>query len=445
MSFLLNQRYQINRLLLALLFAAVLALPVHRVLAQDPNTIIVNRTEDFVDAAPGNGLCDADPNDKVLQCTLRAAIMEANALPDAQTILVPSGGYRLTIAGKDENNSRTGDLDITSDLTILGRGLTQPIIDAAGLDRVFHITQNDGTSVQLENLTLRGGDVRNQLNAGGGGIWIESASKVTMQTSAILDNAAHSGGGIAASRYSIVSVIAVRVQNNLATDLGGGISTATGMTIHNSTVSGNQAGVAGGSGAGLGGGLFAGGNAPIVVEQSTIAGNTALKGGGGIAMPFVNAKLSVTNSTLSGNSAPVGAGIKIEESMVLQHVTIAHNNGSGLHVADANATVTLLNSIIANNGQNCTAVGPEVLLVGEQSLSSDNSCPFLMPGANLSNTNPLLGPLQFNHGETQTHALLPGSPAIDGAHAIDCTPVDQRGVLRPQGAGCDIGAVEATP
>jgi hypothetical protein len=53
--------------------------------------------------------------------------------------------------------------------------------------------------------------------------------------------------------------------------------------------------------------------------------------------------------------------------------------------------------------------------------------------------------LQFNHGETQTHALLPGSPAIDGAHAIDCTPVDQRGVLRPQGAGCDIGAVEATP
>jgi hypothetical protein len=68
-----------------------------------------------------------------------------------------------------------------------------------------------------------------------------------------------------------------------------------------------------------------------------------------------------------------------------------------------------------------------------------------MPGANLSNTNPLLGPLQFNHGETQTHALLPGSPAIDGAHAIDCTPVDQRGVLRPQGAGCDIGAVEATP
>lgn len=445
MSYSINQRYWINRALLMLLFTSILALSGRPVLAQDPNIFTVNRTEDYIDDAPGNGLCDADPNDKVLQCTLRAAIMEANALPGPQTIQVPSGGYRLTLAGKDENGSSTGDLDITSDLTILGRGPTQPIIDGGGLDRVFHITVNDGTSVQLENLTLRGGDARNQLNAGGGGLWIESDATVTIQASTITDNAANGGGGIAASRYSIVSLSGVQVQNNLATDLGGGINSTTGMTIRNSTISGNQAGVSGGAGAGLGGGLFAGGNDPIVVEQSLIAGNTALKGGGGIAMPFVNAKLSVTNSTLSGNSAPVGAGIKIEESMVLQHVTIAHNNGSGLHVADANATVTLLNSIIANNSQNCTAVGPEVLLVGERNLSSDNSCPFLMPGANLSNTNPLLGPLQFNHGETQTHALLPGSPAIDGAHAIDCTPVDQRGVLRPQGAGCDIGAFEATP
>jgi hypothetical protein len=56
-----------------------------------------------------------------------------------------------------------------------------------------------------------------------------------------------------------------------------------------------------------------------------------------------------------------------------------------------------------------------------------------------------LGPLADNGGPTLTHALLPGSPAIDAADAALCPATDQRGVARPQGAGCDAGAVEATP
>ncbi len=448
MSYLTNQSYTCNRwlrTLLVVLASALLALPGHSARAQDPNTLVVNRTEDFVDAAPGNGVCDADPQDKVLQCTLRAAIMEANALPGAQTIYVQSGIYQLTILGKNENDSRTGDLDLTSDLTIVGRGETQPVIDAAAIDRVLHMVKTDGTQIHLENLTLRNGDARAGNGGAGGGLLIESDSLVTVNNSVISANFANAGGGIHAGRGAVLTLTSVRVQNNVATDLGGGIATTTGMTMRTSTLSGNQVGQPGVFGAGLGGGFFAGGDQPIMIEQSTIAGNTATKGGGGIGMVAINVKLSLTNSTLSGNSAPVGAGIKVEEPVIFQHVTIAHNNGSGLHVNDANATVTLLNSIIATNSQNCLAVGPAVLLVGDRNLSSDGSCAFLTPTANLSNTNPQLGPLQDNHGATATHALLSGSPAIDGANNAVCTPTDQRGIVRPQGAGCDIGAYEAVP
>jgi hypothetical protein len=61
---------------------------------------------------------------------------------------------------------------------------------------------------------------------------------------------------------------------------------------------------------------------------------------------------------------------------------------------------------------------------------------------NSSPIDPRLGPLVDNGGPTRTHALLLGSPAIDAASTPDCPTTDQRGVLRPQGAACDIGSYE---
>jgi hypothetical protein len=74
-------------------------------------------------------------------------------------------------------------------------------------------------------------------------------------------------------------------------------------------------------------------------------------------------------------------------------------------------------------------------------LDSDGSC-FLTATGDLPKRNPLLGPLAFNGGPTETEALLAGSPAIDAGAADGCPQYDQRGVVRPQGAGCDIGAYE---
>src|SRR5690606_24916998 len=89
-------------------------------------TFTVNSFVDRVDANPGNGSSD----DGVGNSTLRAAIMESNARFGQDTIVLPAGTFKLTLGGVDEDGAATGDLDITDDLTIVGAGAGQTIIDA---------------------------------------------------------------------------------------------------------------------------------------------------------------------------------------------------------------------------------------------------------------------------------------------------------------------------
>ena len=85
---------------------------------------------------PVDGACDAGGG----RCTLRAAVQQANVSADADTIVLPAGTYRLTLRGSEENASATGDLDIASDMTIVGAGPTSTIIDGhKAKDRVFEI------------------------------------------------------------------------------------------------------------------------------------------------------------------------------------------------------------------------------------------------------------------------------------------------------------------
>jgi CSLREA domain-containing protein len=96
--------------------------------------------------ADANGACDAG-------CSLREAILAANATPGADTILLPAGVHRLTIVGACENAGMTGDLDVTYALTITGAGPDQSIVDAAGLsDRVLHVLTG---SVVISGVTIR--------------------------------------------------------------------------------------------------------------------------------------------------------------------------------------------------------------------------------------------------------------------------------------------------
>jgi hypothetical protein len=175
-----------------------------------------------------------------------------------------------------------------------------------------------------------------------------------------------------------------------------------------------------------------GGGAALRVIQSTIAGNL----GDGIFL--ASGTLSLENSTVSGNG---GAGVAASGGgpHALRHATIA-DNAKGLN---QNAPVTLANTILANNDADCEiAPGAPAMTLSGANLDTDDTCT-LVPGFDLPNTDPLLGPLAGNGGPTATHALMFGSPAVD-ISACGFSQ-DQRGISRPQGDHCDIGAFERIP
>ncbi|MDQ3911298.1 MAG: CSLREA domain-containing protein [Actinomycetota bacterium] len=200
-------------------------------------------------------------------------------------------------------------------------------------------------------------------------------------------------------------------------DKGGGIVNDGGtLTVTSSTFSGNNANVGGGI-ANIDGGA-------LMVTNSTFSGNGAVAGGG-IAN---DGTLTVTNSTFSSNGADLGGGIQ--------------------NAFVATATATLSNTILANskgtNPLNCRGK----ITDGGYNISDDSSCAFTDPTSK-NDTNPLLDPngLQYNGGPTPTIALQKGSPALDyipkGQNGCNTTiKTDQRGVKRPQGKACDVGAYE---
>ena len=195
--------------------------------------------------------------------------------------------------------------------------------------------------------------------------------------------------------------------------------------MRNTTVNGNQA-VAKDNGVdpnGDGGGLVLSGSAILI--NSTVSNNAANNEGGGIQV-FARGEITLTHTTLVNNTAPNGAGFNIRE----------YQGETG--------TVRLENTIIANSGLNCNIATVGTFISFGYNLGSDNSCNLTATG-DIINTDPLLGLLQNNGGNTETHAPSRfDSRIIDAIPSEDCPEeTDQRGVSRPQGADCDIGAYES--
>lgn len=217
-------------------------------------------------------------------------------------------------------------------------------------------------------------------------------------------------------------------------------ATISGLTIQNGVSRG-------------GGGILNEESATLAVTDSTLSGNSAFFNGGGIVNGFFGT-VTLTNSTLSGNIAGPGGnsaffgggGIFNAGTMTVTNSTLSGNiagTGGGIYNF---ATLTLASSIVAHslNGGNCD--GNPLISQGDN-LSSDATCVVTDPALNdRNNTDPLLDPdgLQDNGGPTLTLALQPTSPAVDGVlHNVCPRPAtDQRGVRRPVGARCDIGAFE---
>ena len=433
--------------------------------------LTVTSTTDAVDANPGDGVC-ADGSGR---CTLRAAIMEANAFPGVDGVNLPAGMYTLAISGIGEDAAQTGDLDITDHLRITGADRATTIIDGGGEGRVFDI--HLGTTVDIVAVTIRNGNLseisggpseplssctttNGGLDSAGGGVknvatltladssvsnnsaglgmggGITNKGSLTITNSVISGNTASYSGGIHNFSNGTVDITDSTVSGNTVCTLSGGIGNLAIANITNSTIRDNTAGQ---GGAGI---CACGGGGRLTIINSTVSGNNAGGGGGGISNS--SGTLTIVNSTVSGNIAQNGGGIyqssisgfNISNSTVSGNV--ANNVGGG--IANVAGGGTLKNTIIALNLSGGDCSGDPLASLGHN-LDSDGDCNLTDP-ADLSQTDPLLGPLQDNGGPTFTNALLPGSPAIGAGDDASCPDTDQRGVARPQGTACDIGALE---
>ena len=313
----------------------------------------------------------------------------------------------------------------------------------------------------------------NQATPGGTGGGIRNAGSLTLSGSTVADNFGHfSGGGIHGSGVLIAS----RVEGNDA-QRGGGLYGSFDLT--ETIVRDNSAN--------LGAGIEGSG----VIVDSTIADNRARNGGGGIQVG-TDSKISLVRSTVSGNGAistsaltpAEGGGIRnvlgtvelINSTVsgnfldhddpfgfppndplrgggiyngighvVIQNSTIADNTaeeGSAIYFNGPGGSLSLERSIIASDvPDNCEGAGTFTSL--GHNLEDANSCGLFSVG-DLRDTDPRIESLANVGGPTHTHALKDDSPAIS-AGGTDCPPptTDQRGVPRPQGAACDIGAYEA--
>ncbi|TAN35432.1 HYR domain-containing protein [Patescibacteria group bacterium] len=460
-----------------------------------PMNLIVNSAADLVDALPGDGICATATG----VCTLRAAVMEANAMAGADAILFDSSvngtPITLTIAGAGENAAETGDLDVTGSVTITGNGMDNTIIQAcdatanpscSGIDRIFDV--QDGAALNLSGVMLRngrgssepfgrsGGAIRVGLHLpweGGNG----TSSSLILSNSALLNNVATVHGGAISSIGSVTISNSVITGNRAAGGSGGGVLNNLGgtLTVSNSTFSANTAD-------GGGGAVFANPGslpAPVTITNSTISENTSGGAGGGLFQNGGSSAFTVTNTTISGNRAAGHGGgiISAGSGTTLASVTVTGNtaDSDGNNDGDGGGlqgTATVKNSIIAGNSDlsagASAVVRPDcagtISSQGYNLIGNGTGCSGAVNGANGDQVgtdeapiDPTLGPLQDNGGSTETHALLGGSPAIDAANPAGCTDsagalltTDQRGMGYPRAIDadsdgtvrCDIGAVE---
>ncbi len=263
--------------------------------------------------------------------------------------------------------------------------------------------------------------------------------------------------------------------------LAGGILNNGNLSLDHVTVIGNVMATDSGDFWQGGGGIYNGAGATLNLIDSSVTNNTAAWSGGGV-YSFWDTYTSIVRSTISGNvSGDVGGAIRMLGDAQIVNSTISDNQSTGWYggaIFHTDGVMEILNSTIAENmspdwGQAAVFVGtfnensPDLILTntivgynagaqcivywggagvpelisGGHNIASDGTCNLTSVG-DLPNTDPMIGGLADNGGPTWTHALLADSPAIDAGDDAVCPDTDQRGVARPQGAHCDIGAYE---
>lgn len=379
-------------------------------------------------------------------CTLPDAVTAANTDAPAGGCPAGSGADEILLTGgialtrvHNEACGVNGLPVIATDITVRGRGFPIERDAAAEPFRIFRVARSG--ILTLEDTSVRGGAATTDVSCDGGG-GIHSGGSLTLVNTTVSGNFAEGdGGGIYTSSEAIL--IETTVSDNYAGLDGGGLFSRGGILslmrsavlenagdgIHNtgtsfatltdSTVSGN-----------LGAGIFNYGSALSVVN-STISGNV---GGIGTYYGDRHVPTVVVNSTISGNG---GSGILVWETYLsLENSTVSGDgtpSSVGLWVRDYGDQATVTASLIGNSAGGACA-GFDLPIDGGGNFADDATC-----GEGFGVLTGLDPELAGNGGPTLTHALLPGSSAIDAAGECGL-PIDQRGF--PRDTACDSGSFE---
>jgi len=380
------------------------------------------------------------------------------------------GADNLTISGS--NSSPVFIVNDDSQLALNGVTITDTVPSAIKVDGRFSstkltltnctITNNHGSDSGFPNAAIASTgevEVDNCTISSNTGAGIDvSLDRLKVTNSTITDNGSGINGGTSVFEDDNGGISMFVSDSTVSSNRGDGVSATEGhLSIFNSTITNND---------GAAVSVDLSGHAEI--NESTLTNNNR-----GIAFfgEHVNedignatASLTVTNSTISGNTGEEnGGGILVENladteedpvemTVTLNHTTVTNNSateqGGGILVmpdpVGATTTVTVNNSIIAGNGASASLdvagnfISNGFNIIGDIGASSGFESDIIE-----ADVNKILDTvLNDNGGPTKTHLLVTDSPAIDTAFLCPPPATDQRGISRPQGADCDIGAVE---
>ncbi len=459
---------------------------------RQPGPLIVDIT---VDEADGN----FGPGDLSLREAIAFAV--ASAATESRVVIFDASVFATT----KTITLTLGEIPISGPVTVTGPA-NKVRVSGNNASRIFNSSAApDGTAIELASMTFSEGYA-----VGDGGAYFGDNQLISLTDCALLDNnstkfggavslddgtltvtdctfsnnAAGAGGAVFMDDGTLTAT-GTTFSNNNAAGIGGavymddGTLTATGSTFSNNNANSSGAifvdglsttaafwvflrgcSILGNTATGFGGGLYTRGY--LLVENSTVSGNSVTQGNGGGIWKGTLLLMTVVNSTISGNTAKSNGGgiyLKYNGKLVLQNSTVAFNSATGkgggiASIESAGYLIALESSVVSNNTGPTGFNGANIFTDGKVQCKSSSI--FSAAGIDTYSDqggnrpffeDPQLLPLASNGGPTLTHALAPTSPLINGGTNPATLTTDQRGGVftRKSGTEVDIGAYEFQP